>query len=120
MPASIRSLYTRSNKGQIEPYDLYNVKLKTAIDEKRYIIIVGDDNINTFEPDLNTMDSHSKNVYIKLTEQLEDNSLVVHNFDPTHGLINGKKSTIDHVYSKCPLKMINIQILTVIFLTITC
>ena len=111
LPKTMRNNTSDSNKNQIERYDQYLKMWKKAIDEKKDTIIIGDDNIDTLNPDLNTMNSHNKKLYLKLTEQIEDTNMVISNYEPTFGIKSGKYSTIDHIYNNCPKKIINITTL---------
>ena len=57
--------------------------------ENRDTVLIGDDNIDTFKPDLNTMSSHNKKLYLKLGDILEDTSMVISNYEPTFGIKRG-------------------------------
>ena len=65
-----------------------------------------DDNIDNFhlsnQPMANTLTSLHKNLFAKLSEQLEDINFVIMNFDPTFGIVRDNPSTIDHLYTNCP------------------
>ena len=76
--------------------------------ENRDTVIIGDDNIDTFKPDLNTMSSHNKKLYLKLTDILEATSMVISNYEPIFSIKRGNYSTIDHIYNNCPQKIINV------------
>ena len=58
LPKTMRNNTSDSNKNQIERYDQYLKMWKKAIDEKKDTIIIGDDNIDTLNPDLNTLNCH--------------------------------------------------------------
>ena len=111
LPRSIRTSSSGSNSDQNLRYDEYSTLWTKAMTENRDTVIIGDDNIDTFKPDLNTMTSHNKKLYLKLTDMLEDTSMVISNYEPTFGIKKENYSTIDHIYNNCPKKLINVSTL---------
>ena len=108
LPNNIRNIYDGNLCNQVDRYKLFNEQITKATASNHHVIILTDDNINSYED--NSFSNQYKNIEIK---NIRDNSiisncLIVHNNKPTF-FRKGIKTCIDHIYSNCPINISNVR-----------
>ena len=87
---------------------MFQQKLKTALSERKHLIILTDTNINT-SPDADFSNrGYLKSLKDSLYEFLDENHLIIHNSEYTRYMINMQPSCIDHIMSNCPNFIFNV------------
>ena len=105
----------KKNIKQLERYKIIIENWQKACDEKKDVIVLIDDNL-----DSNINASHNKlykvqNLQDLLNTHLLNNKITTHNNIFTWHKTNHASSIIDHIYSNCKLKISNVETLSNIF-----
>lgn len=109
LPKIIDKTNTKTPKKQLNRFKIILHKWKLALEEKRDTIVLMDDNIDT-----HINNTHNKTYNIKelkelLDQHVIDNNLTIHNNKFTRIASHQPPSCIDHIYSNCVNKIINVN-----------
>ena len=100
---------------QLIRYKLTLELWKKALSEKKDVVVLTDDNIDSAVNASHNKIYNIKNIEKIHNEHLEENNLVTHNNKFTWFQSHCKPSVIDHIYSNCPTKITPVETINNIY-----
>ena len=103
---------TKTRTHQLSRWKMILEKWQLALNEKKDTIVLMDDNIDSCVESNHNKQYKIKDLKILLDDHYNSNNITMHNNKFTRFVRHQMPSSIDHIYSNCINKMLNVQTIT--------